>query len=322
MANPPSQKIWHNGRLIKWDDAKIHVMSHVVNYGSCLFEGIRCYDSKQGPAVFRLDKHVQRLFNSCKIYRLELPFSRHEISEAIQETIRANKMRECYIRPIVLRGMGEFGVNPFSSSVEVYIAVWQWGKYLGPEALERGVDVCVSSWTRMAPNTLPALAKAAANYMNSQLIKMEAIKNGFVEGIALDEFGFVSEGSGENIFLLFEGRLHTPPLSASILPGVTRDSIITLARQLGLEVVEQPIPRELLYTADEVFLTGTAAEITPVRSIDHIEIGSGSRGPITRMLQAEFFAIINGDKEDRFNWLTPVYKTEAVSKSLDGSNDL
>lgn len=322
MANPPSEKIWHNGNLINWDEAKIHVMSHVVNYGSCLFEGIRCYDSKHGPAVFRLDKHVQRLFNSCKIYRLELPFSRYEISEAILETIRANKMRECYIRPIVLRGMGEFGVNPFSSSIEVYIVVWRWGKYLGPEALERGVDVCVSSWTRMAPNTLPALAKAAANYMNSQLVKMEAIKNGFVEGIALDQFGYVSEGSGENIFLVLDGRIHTPPLGSSILPGVTRDSVITLARRLGLEVIEQPIPRELLYMADEIFFTGTAAEITPVRSIDRIEIGTGSRGPITRMLQEEFFAIINGDKEDSFGWLTSVYKTEAVSKSLDSASDL
>lgn len=321
MTNPPSEKIWHNGNLINWDEAKIHVMSHVVNYGSCLFEGIRCYDSKNGPAVFRLDKHVQRLFNSCKIYRLELPFSRYEISEAILETIRANKMRECYIRPIVLRGMGEFGVNPFSSSIEVYIVVWRWGKYLGPEALERGVDVCVSSWTRMAPNTLPALAKAAANYMNSQLVKMEAIKNGFVEGIALDQFGYVSEGSGENIFLVLDGRIHTPPLGSSILPGVTRDSVITLARRLGLEVIEQPIPRELLYMADEVFFTGTAAEITPVRSIDRIEIGTGSRGPITRMLQEEFFAIINGDKEDSFGWLTSVYKTEAVSKSLDSASD-
>lgn len=321
MTNPPSEKIWHNGNLINWDEAKIHVMSHVVNYGSCLFEGIRCYDSKNGPAVFRLDKHVQRLFNSCKIYRLDIPFSRYEISEAILETIRANKMRECYIRPIVLRGMGEFGVNPFSSSIEVYIVVWRWGKYLGPEALERGVDVCVSSWTRMAPNTLPALAKAAANYMNSQLVKMEAIKNGFVEGIALDQFGYVSEGSGENIFLVLDGRIHTPPLGSSILPGVTRDSVITLARRLGLEVIEQPIPRELLYMADEVFFTGTAAEITPVRSIDRIEIGTGSRGPITRMLQEEFFAIINGDKEDSFGWLTSVYKTEAVSKSLDSASD-
>src|SRR5713226_3784758 len=261
MVKRPSEKIWHNGSFVDWDDAKIHVMSHTVHYGSTLFEGIRCYDTRQGPAIFRLDKHIQRLYNSCKIYRMELPFTRAELGEACLETVRVNNLKECYIRPIALRGFGEFGVNPFPSPVEVFIAVYAWGKYLGPEAIEKGVDVCVSSWARMAPNTQPAMAKAGGNYMNSQLIKMEAIKNGYVEGIALDHNGYVSEGSGENIFVVLDGKVYTPALAASVLPGITRDSVITMCQDLGLEVKEQLIPRELLYVADEVFFSGTAADI-------------------------------------------------------------
>lgn len=314
MPKKPSEKIWHNGTFVNWDDAKIHVMAHTVNYGSTLFEGIRCYDTRQGSAVFRLDKHVQRLYNSCKIYRMDLPFTRAELSEAILETIRVNRMKECYIRPIALRGFGEFGVNPFPSPVEVFIAVWAWGKYLGAEAIEKGVDVCVSSWSRMAPNTQPAMAKAGGNYMNSQLIKMEAIKNGYVEGIALDPNGYVSEGSGENIFLIVDGKVYTPALANSVLAGVTRDSVITLCQGMGLELKEQMIPREMLYTADEVFFSGTAAEITPVKSIDKIEIGCGYRGPVTKEIQAEFFKVIRGETDDKYGWLTPVYKTTPLSK--------
>lgn len=307
MSQKGSEKIWHNGQLIDWDKATVHVMSHVVHYGSSLFEGIRCYKTQRGSEVFRLDAHIERLLNSCKIYRTDVPFSRAELEEAVVETIRANRLEACYIRPIVFRGYGTFGVNPFGSPVETYICTWEWGKYLGIEAIEQGVDVCVSSWSRMAPNTLPALAKSGANYMNSQLMKMEAIKNGYVEGIALDTSGQVSEGSGENLFLVHRGRVLTPPLSASVLPGITRDSVITLARGLGLEVVETAIPREMLYIADEVFFSGTAAEVTPIRSIDKIEIGAGRRGPITTQVQQAFFDYVEGRVEDRHGWLTPVY---------------
>ncbi len=314
MPDKGSEKIWHNGKLIAWEDAKIHIMSHTINYASSLFEGIRCYNTLNGSAVFRLDKHIQRLVKSCKIYRIDIPYTSDALHEAVLETIRANKMKQCYIRPIVLRGLGEFGVNPFSSPVEVFVAAWDWGKYLGPEALDNGVDVCVSSWTRMAPNTLPAMAKAAANYMNSQLVKMEAIKNGYVEGIALDPFGFVSEGSGENIFLVLDRKVYTPPLTASILSGVTRDSVITICRDLGYEVLEQSIPREMLYISDELFFTGTAAEITPIRSVDKIKIGSGVRGSVTKEIQDVFFSLIKGERLDRHSWLTPVYKAEGASQ--------
>ncbi|MBI4482270.1 MAG: branched-chain amino acid transaminase [Acidobacteria bacterium] len=315
---PPAEKIWHNGQLIAWEDATVHVMSHTIHYGSSLFEGIRCYKTSRGPAVFRLDRHVERLFDSCKIYRMDVPFSEGEIGQAILDIVRANHLEECYIRPLVFRGYGTFGVNPLQAPVEVYVVVWKWGKYLGEEALEKGVDVCVSSWARMAPNTLPALAKASANYMNSQLIKMEAVKNGYVEGIALDAEGYVSEGSGENIFVVRHGRILTPPLGSSVLSGVTRDSVMTLAREQGIEVREEPIPRELLYIAEEVFFTGTAVEITPIHSIDRIEIGSGRRGPITAQLQEEFFAITQGEKEDRHGWLTPVLprREKAVEETV------
>ncbi len=293
-----------DGKFVAWDDATIHVCSHVVHYGTAVFEGMRCYKTPKGPAAFRLAPHVKRLFNSGKIYRMDVPYTEQEISDAILETIRVNKLEECYMRPVVYRGYAELGVNPFPVPVSVFVAVWEWGKYLGQDALENGVDVCVSSWARISPNTLPALAKCAANYMNSQLIKMEAIVNGYVEGIALDAAGYVSEGSGENLFTVCDGKLVTPPLGASVLPGITRDCVIKLAGDLDIEVIEQIIPREMLYIADEVFFTGSAAEITPIRSIDKIQIGEGKRGPITKKLQESFFGVISGDVEDKYGWLT------------------
>ncbi|MEW5807687.1 MAG: branched-chain amino acid transaminase [Acidobacteriota bacterium] len=306
MSFEKTDKIWMNGDFVNWDDAKIHVLSHVVHYGTALFEGARCYKTKRGSAVFRLQPHTDRLFNSCKMYRMEIPYSKDQINQAIIDTIKVNRMEECYIRPIVYRGYEQLGVNPFSCPVDVAIAVWQWGSYLGGEALEKGVDVQVSSWQRIAPNTMPALAKCSANYMNSQLIKMEAILNGYSEGIALDVSGYVSEGSGENIFIVKEGTIFTPPLGASVLPGITRDCVLKIAAHLNITVVEQLIPREALYIADEVFFTGSAAEITPIRSIDKIIIGNGGRGKITEKLQKEFFAISRAEKEDLFGWLTPV----------------
>jgi branched-chain amino acid aminotransferase len=304
MPIPKSDKIWFNGKLVNWDDAKIHVMSHVVHYGSSVFEGIRCYNTAKGSAVFCLQQHVQRLLNSAKIYRMEVPYSGEEISAAILETIRANKLKECYIRPVLFRGYGEIGVNPLGCPLDLAIAVWEWGKYLGKEALEQGVDVCVSSWTRIAPNTLPALAKAAANYMNSQLIKMEALRNGYAEGIALDSAGYISEGSGENIFLIKDGVVVTPPLASSVLPGITRHAVIEICKDLGIELHQSGIARELLYLADELFFTGTAAEVTPIRSVDGITIGKGSRGAFTARIQERFFSLVNGKGEDRNRWLT------------------
>ena len=303
-ATPRSDFIWMSGKLVPWDDARIHIGSHVVHYGSAVFEGIRCYDTPKGSAVFRLDAHTERLFNSAKIYWMELSFSPEQVNAAILETIAANRLEACYIRPVVYRGAGQLGVNPLGSPVELAIMVWDWGKYLGKEALEQGVDVCVSSWTRMAPNTLPAMAKSAGNYMNSQLIKVEAVKGGFAEGIALDAQGYVSEGSGENLFAVTKGRLITPPLVSSILPGITRDSVLVLARGLGIPVEEKALPREMLYLADELFFTGTAAEITPIRSVDRQKVGMGSRGPVTAALQKSFFDVIEGRVGDEHGWLT------------------
>jgi branched-chain amino acid aminotransferase len=303
----PTEKIWHNGRFIPWEEATIHVLSHVVSYGSSVFEGIRCYTTPSGPAIFRLREHVRRMLDSAKVYRMEnLGYSATQLAEAMLELVRVNRLDSCYIRPIVIRGYGEMGVNPLKNPIDVYIACWNWGKYLGDEALAEGVDVCVSSWRRIAPNTLPALAKAGANYMNSQLMKMEALANGYSEGIALDAAGYVSEGSGENIFVVRDGKVHTPPLGNSVLPGITRDSVLTLAGELGIPLVEAVIPREMLYIADEVFFSGTAAEITPIRSIDRIAIGKGRRGPVTERLQKEFFGIVTGAKPDRHGWLTAV----------------
>ncbi|PYX03458.1 MAG: branched chain amino acid aminotransferase, partial [Acidobacteria bacterium] len=300
-----TEKIWHNGKLIPWDEAQLHVMSHVVNYGSSVFEGVRCYSLPKGPAIFRASEHMQRLLDSAKIYRIDVDYTRDELVSAVVDVVRNNGVWPCYIRPIILRGYGEAGVNPFNSPTEVYICNYPWGKYLSNDA-EHGVDVCVSSWTRLAPNTLPAIAKSGANYMNSQLIKMEAIVNGYVEGIALDTNGYVSEGSGENIFVVRNGTLQTAPLGNSVLPGITRDSVMQIARDLGIPVVEQVIPREMLYIADEAFFTGTAAEVTAIRSVDKISIGKGVVGPITRAIQKEFYAIIRGEKTDRFGWLTAV----------------
>jgi branched-chain amino acid aminotransferase len=312
MAVQKTEKIWHNGKFINWDDAQLHVLSHVVSYGSGIFEGIRCYETPSGPAIFRLREHMQRLQNSGKIYRMELPFSVEDFSNAACELVRLNNMGACYVKPIVLRGYGEVGVNPLGSPIECFIACWSWGAYLGPEALAKGVDVCVSTWTRIAPNTLPAMSKAAANYMNSQLIRMEAIVNGFSEGIALDFQGHVSEGSGMNIFLVHDNILYTPPLAASILPGITRDAIVKIAADLDITVKESVIPREMLYLADELFFVGTAVEVTPVRSVDKIVIGKGTAGPITRQIQEEFFALTSGKKADRHNWLTPVHAPVAA----------
>ena len=309
----PTEKIWFNGRFIDWDDAKIHVLSHVVSYGSAVFEGIRCYKTPSGPAIFRLREHIRRMLDSAKVYRMEpLRFTAEELADAMLELVRVNNMEECYIRPIVLRGYGEMGVHSGKNPLDTYIACWPWGKYLGEGALSEGVDVCISSWTRIAPNTLPALSKAAANYMNAQLIRMEANLNGYVEGIGLDAAGYVSEGSGENIFVIRDGRIMTPPLGASVLAGITRDTVIKLTQGLGMPLVETIIPREMLYIADEVFFTGTAAEITPVRSVDRILVGAGRRGPVTERLQREFFDIINGIKPDLEGWLTPVSAPLAV----------
>ncbi|MGO9094601.1 MAG: branched-chain amino acid transaminase [Bryobacteraceae bacterium] len=311
----PTEKIWRNGKFIPWQEATIHVLSHVVSYGSSVFEGIRCYDTPSGPAVFRLREHVRRMADSAKIYRMDLPFEQEVLCDALCELVRVNKMSACYLRPIAMRGYGEMGVNPALNPVDVYLACWEWGRYLGEEALAQGVDVCVSSWNRLAPNTLPALSKAGANYMNSQLIKMEALTNGYQEGIGLDTSGYVSEGSGENIFVVRDGKMLTPPLGASVLPGITRASVLQLAEDLGIPVVETLIPRELLYIADEVFFTGTAAEISPIRSIDRIKVGAGHRGPVAERLQKEFFAIIGGTKPDRHGWLTLVNAAQPAAVS-------
>ena len=301
---PKSDKVWYNGELVDWDAANVHVLSHVVHYGSSVFEGIRCYNTEKGPAVFRLKEHVDRLFDSAKIYRMEIPYSREEICEAILETIRMNGLDACYIRPVVFRGYGSLGVDPMTCPVETVIAVWEWGQYLGDEALRKGVSVCTSSWNRVAPNTLPFLAKAGGNYLNSQLVRMEANANGYDEGIVLGTDGLVSEGSGENIFVIRDGKVYTPASHYAILSGITRDTAITLARAAGISVEERGIPREFLYIADEVFFTGTAAEITPIRQIDKIQIGAGERGPVTEKLQQLFFDILYARVEDRYNWLS------------------
>lgn len=297
-------KIWMSGEMVNWDDAKIHVLSHVVHYGSSIFEGQRCYKTPNGPACFRLKEHTDRLFNSAKIYRMEIPFSKEDINQAVLDLIAINKLDACYIRPVVYRGYENLGVDPRACPIEVTIAVWPWGQYLGDEALQQGVSVCVSSWHRNAPNTMPMMAKAGANYMNSQLIKLEAISHGYVEGIGLDIHGMVSEGSGENIFLVVRGSLITPSFGCSILPGITRRTVITLAKEMGVQVIEQPVPREALYIADEVFFTGSAAEITPISKIDGITIGSGKAGGITKELQKRFFDIVEGRTEDKHGWLT------------------
>ena len=306
MPIQTTSKIWHNGNLIPWEKAQIHVMSHVIHYGSSVFEGIRCYGQPKGAAIFRLPEHMQRLLDSARIYRMPIPYSLDQLCSAVVELTEANGVAPCYIRPIAFRGYGEIGVNPKNAPVEIYMANFPWGKYVTGD---QGADVCVSSWNRLAPNTMPGLAKAGANYMNSQLIRMEADVNGYSEGIALDTNGYLAEGSGENLFLVRNGVLYTPPLSNSVLSGITRDSILTLARHIGIPVVEQGIPREMIYIADEVFFVGTAAEVTPIRSVDRILVADGNTGPITKQLSEEFFGIANGLKPDRFGWLTPVNVT-------------
>ena len=319
-AFPGTGKIWMNGKLVEWKDATIHIASHVIHYGSGVFEGARCYETPKGSACFRLDAHMRRLQNSGKIYRMAYPLDLAGWMDAVLETIRANKMKACYIRPLLYRGYGALGVNPEGNPLDAAIMVWEWGAYLGHEALEQGVDVKVSSWTRMAPNTLPAMAKSTANYANSALTKMEALLDGYSEGIALDVYGNVSEGSGQNIFIVRDGVLLTPPISASILGGITRDSIMTLARDLGYRVVETDLPRESLYIADEVFVVGTAAEVTPIRSIDKITVGAGRRGPVTETLQHAFFRVINGEVPDKYGWLTYVYPEEAALREAPAAS--
>jgi branched-chain amino acid aminotransferase len=300
------EKIWMNGTLVNWDDAKVHVLSHAMHYGSSWFEGIRCYDTRRGPAIFRLDSHLRRLYDSTRMYRTEVPYTMSQFEEAVKDSIRANKMKSCYIRPLVYRGYGEVGVFPLGCPVDVMIAVWDWGAYLGSGALEEGIDVCVSSWNRPAPNTLPTMSKAGGNYLNSQLIKMEAVLSGYTEGIALDTSGYISEGSGENVFLVRDKVLYTPPLISAILPGVTRTSVLKLAEDAGYRVVEGLIPREMLFVSDEIFFTGTAAEITPIRSVDKIQVGDGKPGPITRHLQKVFFDVVR-NANDKYHWLNFVY---------------
>lgn len=307
MAFTGTGKIWMNGSLVEWADAKIHVASHVVHYGSGVFEGARCYETPLGSACFRLDAHMRRLIDSCRIYRMEPQHDQAALTEAVFETIRANDFKACYIRPIVYRGYNELGVNPFPCPVDAAILCWEWGAYLGAGVLEKGADVRVSSWNRAAPNTFPTLAKSSANYANSQLIKMEALADGYSEGIALDVNGLLSEGSGQNLFLVRDNVILTPSLHSSILPGITRDTVITLARDLGFTVREEMLPREMLYICDEAFFVGTAAEVTPIRSVDKVVVGNGRRGPVTEALQTAFFDVINGRTPDRHGWLTYVY---------------
>ena len=306
MAFSGTGKVWMNGRIVDWKDATIHVASHVIHYGSAVFEGARCYKTPKGSAFFRLDAHMRRLFDSARIYRMEYALDQDALTQAVVDTVKANGLDACYIRPVIYRGYHTLGVNPLPCPVDAVILVWEWGAYLGAGALEKGVDVRVSSWTRSAPNTFPAMAKSVANYANSSLIKMEAVVEGYSEGIALDPTGHLSEGSGQNLFIVRDGVLYTPPVSASILPGITRDSVMTLAHDMGIPVREQDLPRELLYVADEVFFAGTAVEITPIRSVDKIQIGGGARGPVTGALQRAFFDYINGVVPDRHGWLTPV----------------
>ncbi|HSC28741.1 MAG TPA: branched-chain amino acid transaminase [Vicinamibacterales bacterium] len=312
MAFTGSGKVWMNGSFVDWADAKIHIASHVVHYGSAVFEGARCYGTPRGSACFRLDAHMRRLYDSAKIYRMDPRIDLPALTEAVLETIRVNRFKACYIRPLLYRGYHTLGVNPFPCPVDAAVLTWEWGAYLGQDSLEKGVDVRISSWSRAAPNTFPTLAKTSANYANSQLIKMEAISEGYVEGIALDSFGYLSEGSGQNLFVVRDNTVYTPPITASILPGITRNSVITIARDLGFRVREEMLLRELLYIADEAFFAGTAVEITPIRSADKITIGDGKRGPVTEAIQRTFFDIINGSAPDRHGWMTYVYPGEPL----------
>jgi len=319
MAFPGTGKIWMNGSLVEWNDAKIHIGSHIVHYGSGVFEGARCYDTLGGPACFRLDAHIRRLFDSARIYRMDVPYEQQAISDAILDLIQVNRFRACYIRPLIYRGYDSLGVNPLPCPVDVAIMLWEWGAYFTKEAIEEGLDVKISTWARNAPNTTPAMAKSVANYANAQLIKMEAIAEGYAEGIALDTYGNLSEGSGQNIFIVREGVIYTPPVGNSVLWGITRDSVITIAHDLGFDVREETLPRETLYIADEVFFVGTAVEVTPIRSVDRIKVGRGRRGPVTEAIQQRFFQIVKGDAPDTHGWLqfvnAPATATSGSSKS-------
>jgi branched-chain amino acid aminotransferase len=298
--------IWKDGEFVRWRDANVHLLSLAVQFGSSVFEGIRCYPTARGPAIFRLDEHIRRLHGSCRIYRMALPWSHEQLITASKATVARNGFNECYLRPMVLRGYGNAGMNPVNCPIETYIPCWPWGTYLGPDALEAGVDACVSSWQRPEPNTFPSTAKAAGHYNNAQLIKMEAVANGYAEAIALGPGGLVSEGSGQNVFIVRNGNLITPSLDGTSLAGITRDSIITMARDLDIPVFEQEVPREALYTADEAFFTGTAAEVTPIRSVDRIPVGTGRVGPMTRQLQQRFMQTVRGEIEDQHGWLAYV----------------
>jgi len=318
MAFPGTGTIWMNGSLVDWKDARIHIGSHIIHYGSGVFEGARCYDTPGGSACFRLDAHIRRLLDSARIYRMEPKYDAKALTEAVHETINANGFRACYIRPIVYRGYDSLGVNPLPCPIDVAIMVWEWGAYFTKEAIEEGLDVKISTWARNAPNTTPAMAKSVANYANAQLIKMEALADGYAEGIALDTYGNLSEGSGQNIFIVREGVIYTPPVGNSVLWGITRDSVMTIARDLGFNVSEQTLPRETLYIADEVFFVGTAVEVTPIRSVDRVKVGRGRRGPVTEAIQQRFFQIVKGDVPDTHGWLqfvnTPATATSGRSK--------
>src|SRR5215216_6152548 len=306
MAFPGTGKIWMNGNLVDWKDATIHVASHVVHYGSAVFEGARCYETARGPACFRLDAHMRRLLDSARIYRMEPAYDQQTLTDAVVNLIKVNNFNACYIRPLIYRGYDSLGVNPMPCPIDVAIMLWEWGAYFSQEALEEGLDVKVSTWARNAPNTTPAMAKSVANYANAQLIKMEAMAEGYGEGIALDTSGNVSEGSGQNLFIVRDGIIFTPPIGNSVLSGITRDSVITIAKDMGLEVREQTLPREMLYIADEVFFVGTAVEVTPIRTVDKVKVGPGRRGPITEVLQQKFFQIVKGEAPDTHGWLQPV----------------
>jgi branched-chain amino acid aminotransferase len=313
MAFPGTGKIWMNGTFVDWKDANIHVASHVIHYGSGVFEGARCYDTTRGPACFRLDPHMRRLMESAKIYRMEVPFTQAQLTEAVIETIQGNGFRACYIRPLIYRGYESLGVHAGACPIDVAIMVWEWGAYFSKEAIEEGLDVKISTWNRNAPNTTPAMAKSVANYANAQLIKMEAVTDGYAEGIALDVRGNISEGSGQNVFIVREGIIYTPPVASSVLWGITRDSVITIAKDLGFEVREQDLPRETFYLADEAFFVGTAVEVTPIRSVDRIPVGRGRRGPITEKIQQRFFQIVKGEAPDTHGWLQYVNTPAATA---------
>jgi branched-chain amino acid aminotransferase len=319
MAFPGTGTIWMNGKHVDWKDATIHIASHVVHYGSAVFEGARCYETVHGPMTFRLDAHMRRLIDSAKIYRMESPYDQQTLTDAVVELIRLNNFKACYIRPLIYRGYDSLGVNPLPCPVDVALMLWEWPAYFTKEAVEEGIDVKISTWARNAPNTTPAMAKSVANYANAQLIKMEAIADGYAEAIALDTNGNLSEGSGQNVFIVRDGILYTPPIGNSVLAGITRDSVVTLAKEMGFEVREQTLPREMLYIADEVFFVGTAVEVTPIRSVDRAKVGRGRRGPITEALQQRFFQIVKGEAPDPHGWLQPVSPREPATSGAPKS---